>query len=172
MRESIEIESDFEVVLFDPHKTHLHIDEFADLVLREEGKDPVHGVRPTRCFPISSGDRYIALNTHEGKELGLVREVDELDADSQKALRSELSRAYFRPQIQRVHAITEQYHVPRWQVETDRGPRTFEIRSSRRDMRVLSAGRILIRDADGNLYEVPDYRQLDPQSRALVETQV
>ena len=61
--------------------------------------------------------------------------------------------------------------MPRWQVETDRGPRTFEIRSSRRDMRVLSAGRILIRDADGNLYEVPDYRQLDPQSRALVETQ-
>ncbi len=166
------VENDFEVVIFDPQKTHLHIDEFADLVLSIEGSDPVHGVRPTRCFPISSGDRFIALNAHDGGELGLVRDVAELNADSQKALRSELSRSYFRPQIQRVLSITEQYHVPRWQVETDRGPRIFEIRSSRRDMRVLGAGRILIRDADGNLYEVLDYRQLDPQSRALVETQV
>ncbi len=166
------VENDFEVRIFDPQKTHLHIDEFADLVLHIEGSDPVHGVRPTRCFPISSGDRFIALNSHDGDELGIVRDVDEFDADSQTALRSELARSYFRPQIQRVLSITEQYHVPRWEVETDRGPRTFEIRSSRRDMRVLGAGRILIRDADGNLYEVFDYRQLDQQSRTLVETQV
>ncbi len=166
------VENDFEVVIFDPKNIHLHIDEFADLVLGVEGSEPVRGVRLTRCFPISSGDRLIALNAHDGTELGLVRDVNELDSDSQKALRSELSRSYFRPQIQRVLSVTEQYHVPRWEVETDRGPRTFEIRSSRRDMRVLAAGRILIRDADGNLYEVLDYRQLDPQSRALVETQV
>lgn len=101
-----------------------------------------------------------------------MRDIDELDADSQQALRSELDRSYFRPRITRIFAITEQYHVPRWDVDTDRGPRVFELRSSRRDMRVLAAGRVLIRDVDGNIYEIPDHRQLDSQSRTIIDTQI
>jgi hypothetical protein len=54
-------------------------------------------------------------------------------------------------------------------VETDRGRRVFELHSSRRDIRVLPGGRVLVRDADGNLYEIPDVRRLDVASHAFVE---
>ena len=158
--------------LFAAESIRLYLDEFADLVLEIAGQEPVHGVRTTRCFPISSGDRFIALRAHKGEELGIVRDVDELDTDSQQALRSELDRCYFRPRITRIFAITEQYHVRRWDVDTDRGPRVFELRSSRRDMRVLAGDRVLIRDVDGNLYEIPDHRQLDSQSRTIIDTQI
>jgi hypothetical protein len=161
-----------EVDLIDPQHIRLYLDEFADLVLEIEGKEVERGVCLTRCFPISAGERFIALRTHRGEELGIVRDVTELDAQSQQALRAELERSYFRPQITRVHAITERFHVPRWEVETDRGPRVFEIRSTRRDLRVLGGGRVLIRDADGNLYEIPDHRRLDPQSHAIVEEHI
>ena len=53
-----------------------------------------------------------------------------------------------------------------------RDPRAFEIYSSRRDVRDLGGGRVLVQDADGNRYEIPDYRQLDPASRALVEEMI
>jgi len=53
-----------------------------------------------------------------------------------------------------------------------RDPRAFEIYSSRRDVRDLGGGRVLVQDADGNRYEIPDYRRLDPASRALVEEMI
>jgi len=158
--------------LLDIRKIRLYLDEFADLVLEGHGDEPVRGVRTTRCFPISAGDRFIALSQNSGGEIGIVPNVDELDQISQQALRTELERSYFRPRITQIHSITEQYHVPRWDVETDRGPRIFELRSSRRDMRVLGGGRVLIRDVDGNLYEILDHRQLDPQSRTIIDTQI
>ena len=161
-----------ELDLLDPGQTRLYADEFDDLVLEIEGHKPQRGVRVVRCFPISAGDRFIALRTPKGEELGIVEDLAALDRESRNALENELARIYFRPEITAVHAITEQYHIPRWQVDTDRGPRTFELRSSRRDIRVLARGRVLIRDADGNHYEIPDYRRLDLASRALVENQV
>ena len=161
-----------ELNLLDPTTARLYHDEFDDLVLEIAGRDPEHGILVVRCFPISAGDRFIALCTRKEKEVGIVEDLAALDPDSRKALADALARAYFRPQITAVYAITEEHHIPRWQVDTDRGPRTFEIRSSRRDIRVLSQGRVLIRDADGNQYEIPNYRCLDVDSRALVEDQV
>ena len=60
MSESIEIESDFEVILFDPHKTHLYVDEFADLVLREEGMSEKFEVPPRPRSPLT--ERNCRLN--------------------------------------------------------------------------------------------------------------
>ncbi len=161
-----------ELNLLDPTTARLYHDEFDDLVLEVAGRDPKRGILVVRCFPISAGDRFIALCTPNKKELGIVENLAALDPDSRKTLADALARAYFRPQITAVYTITEEHHIPRWQVYTDRGPRTFDIRSSRRDIRVLSQGRVLIRDADGNQYEIPNYRRLDVDSRALVEDQV
>ena len=89
-----------------------------------------------------------------------------------EAVEEELERAYFSPHIQRIVNVTVANRVPRWEVETDRGPRAFEIYSSRRDIRHLGGGRVLVQDADGNRYEIPDYRLLEPASRALVEEMI
>ena len=128
--------------------------------------DVVHKhVSAIRAFPLTDRDHFIVLKDTDGKELGIVRNLSDLEPKSQRLLAGELDRAYFTPRILQVNAIEEQFHVPKWDVETDRGPRVFEIRS-------LGAGRILIRDADGNCYEIPDYRKLDPLGRALVEGQI
>ncbi len=61
----------------------------------------------------------------------------------------ELEWTYFAATITAVHSI-ERGYFPRWDVDTDRGRRVFELRSSRADIRVLSNGRVFLRDADGN----------------------
>ena len=52
--------------------------------------------------------------------------------------------------------------------ETDRGRVIFQVRT-RDDVRVLSATRLLFRDADGNTYEVADSSALDAASRKFLQ---
>ncbi|MBT7549397.1 MAG: DUF1854 domain-containing protein, partial [Gemmatimonadetes bacterium] len=99
-----------ELNLLDPTTARLYHDEFDDLVLEIAGRDPERGILVVRCFPISAGDRFIALCTRKEKELGIVEDLAALDPDSRNALADALARAYFRPQITAVYAITEEHH--------------------------------------------------------------
>ena len=158
-----------EVTWLDPEKARFHVDAFEDLNLELAGDRTYGRVRVKRAFPLTRDDRFIVVQDRDGKEIGSLSRLDALDPASRQAVEEELERAYFTPRIQRIAKVTTAYRVPRWEVETDRGPRAFEIYSSRRDIRVLDGGRVLVQDADGNRYEIPDYRRLDPASRALVE---
>lgn len=73
--------------------------------------------------------------------------------------------------ITKIVAIDEEYGVTRWKVETDRGPRTFDV-ATRHDVRPVGPNRYLIRDVDGNRYEIPNTAQLDAASRALLDFEV
>ena len=56
-------------------------------------------------------------------------------------------------------------------VETTQGDVEFGIRT-RYDIVTLESGRVLIKDADGNRYEIENYNKLDPKSIALLQTQM
>ena len=158
-----------EVTYLDPDKARFFVDAFEDLNLELAGDQTYSRVRVKRAFPLTRDDCFIVVQDREGKEIGSLARLDALDRDSRQAVEEELERAYFTPRIQSIAKVTTANRVPRWEVETDRGPRAFEIYSSRRDVRHLGAGRILVQDADGNRYEIPNYRRLDPASQALVE---
>ena len=158
-----------EVTYLDPDKARFFIDAFEDLNLELAGDQTYSRIRVKRAFPLTRDDCFIVVQDRKGKEIGSLARLDALDRDSRQAVEDELERAYFTPRIQRIAKVTVANRVPRWEVETDRGPRAFEIYSSRRDVRLLGAGRVLVQDADGNRYEIPDYRRLDPASQALVE---
>ena len=158
-----------EVTYLDPDKARFFVDAFEDLNLELVGDQTYSRVRVKRAFPLTRDDCFIVVQDRKGKEIGSLARLDALDRDSRQAVEDELERAYFTPRIQRIAKVTVANRVPRWEVETDRGPRAFEIYSSRRDVRLLGDGRILVQDADGNRYEILDYRRLDPASQALVE---
>ena len=158
-----------EVAYLDPDKARFFVDAFEDLNLELAEDQTYSRVRVKRAFPLTYDDCFIVVQDRDGKEIGSLARLDALDRDSRQAVEDELERAYFTPRIQRIAKVTTANRVPRWEVETDRGPRAFEIYSGRRDVRLLGDGRILVQDADGNRYEIPDYRRLDPASRALVE---
>ena len=157
-----------EVTYLDPHKARFFVDAFEDLNLELAGDWTYTGVRVKRAFPLTCDDCFIVVQDREGREIGALARLDELERASREAVEGELERAYFIPRIHRITKVTRTYRVPRWEVETDRGPRAFEIYSNR-DIRHLGGGRVVVQDADGNRYEIPDYRRLEPASRALVE---
>jgi hypothetical protein len=159
-----------EMDLLDTKELRVSLDTFGDLEVRLSG-EAYKNVQALRAFPISEALRFIVLREENGEEIGMIEDLGALGSSSRKVLKEDLERRYFIPKVVRINRIDESYGMPRWDVETDRGARHFELHT-RQDARRLSAGRVLIRDADGNRYEIPDIRKLDPQSRALLEAEM
>lgn len=139
-----------------------------ELVLEREAEEP-RLVKPVRALPLTDPEHWIGLMDEKGKPVHMVRSLKELDTDSRALLEHELEQLYFLPKIQCIRQVTEEYGVLRLDVDTDRGPRAFEIRS-REHIRFLPEGRILLRDLDGNRYEIPCLSNLDAHSQTLAET--
>ncbi|HCL28015.1 MAG TPA: DUF1854 domain-containing protein [Candidatus Latescibacteria bacterium] len=160
-----------ELALLDPERVRFSADEYDELYLCIDAGEPQGPLTVQRAFPVSEADEFLSLKDADDAEVGVIRRLDQLDAASRTAIEEQLQWSYFACTITAIHSIEVKYHVPHWDVETDRGPRVFQY-GSRRDIRVLPRGRVLIRDADGNGYEIPDVSRLDAASQAIVEVYI
>ncbi len=128
----------------------------------------IEELEPRRLFPITNTDMYITLLDKKEKEVGLVRDLAELDAESAEALRQCFTEYYRIPYITRIVESREKFGSLTWSVETNRGPITFRIRNRHSDIKPFKDGRILVRDSNDNRYEIPDFSKLDAHSRHLL----
>lgn len=132
-----------------------------------------HGpVSVKRSYPLTDPDHYIVVNDENGKFLAMVDDFTALDSASRQIIDAELDRVYFLPKIQKINAIDDQFSIMVWDVETDRGQRTFEVISRKRDIRWLTDDHIVVEDADGNRYQIEDLSALDENSRDKIELEV
>ncbi len=125
-------------------------------------------LEPQRLFPISGLMKYISLLDEEGNEVMIIRDIEQLMPDSKQAILSCLNERYMIPKITRLIKRTEKFKIWMWTVETDRGIYTFEIINSYQTIKILYDGRILIKDGNDNLYEIPDLYALDKRSIKLI----
>ncbi len=128
-------------------------------------------VVPMRAFPISMRDRYISLCDMKGDELGMLRDLHELDRESRKLVEDELWRRYFTPVIRRIISITEKLGIVEWEVETDRGVRAFVTRSLHTSLKETDTGYMIV-DMEDNRFEIRDLADIDPQSAALLDKKI
>lgn len=134
------------------------------------GRDTYENVSLIRCFPRSAKQQFISLVDANGHEIGIIQDLAKCRPETRQLLEKLLDIAYHIPQITKINKITMHGFVPVWNVETDRGHHVFELRS-RREL-VKMNDRILLRDADGNNYEIENYKALDKHSRALIEQEI
>ncbi|MBR0509669.1 MAG: DUF1854 domain-containing protein [Clostridia bacterium] len=131
-------------------------------------KEKMTGLEPHRLFPRSGANRYVALLNKDGDQVAVIRNVDNLMPDSKQTLTQALEEYYMIPRITKFLKMTEKFKIWMWTAETDKGVITFEIRNHIASVKPLYDGRVLIRDANDNRYEIPDYRQLDKNSRKML----
>lgn len=161
-----------DLVLLDSSQIRLLKDRPGTLLLKRQGDPEPIRVKPSRNFPLTDPDHYISLLAEEDGEdveVGILLEPQNLDADSRAQLQEVLEKMYFLPVISRIHRVVEEFGVLRWEVETDRGPRVFEVRG-RDEVRLVTGGHVLIRDIDGNRFHIPALNDLDPLSRQNMES--
>jgi hypothetical protein len=151
-----------------PEQFDIAKDERGRLVLSRPGQEDVMGVRIRRAFPWSRPGRSISIRNGEGKELLLIEDLESLPQGTRQAIVDALADTSFIPRITRIELIDTTFEHQEWRVQTDRGPAFFRVQE-REDVRFLGDGRFRVKDADGNVYELPRLEKLDEHSRGQVE---
>jgi hypothetical protein len=125
-------------------------------------------VVPVALFPISEPESWVSIRAANGSELTCIEDPRSLPADVWQLLQEELARREFVPVIQRIVRVSGNSEPCEWQVETDRGPTRFVLKSED-DVRRIGDQQIVIVDAHGTRYQIPDLRKVDAKSRRIVE---
>lgn len=147
------------------------------LELTEEGKEKevFERVVILRSFPITNPDEFLSVREPDakkkgrGKEIGMIRRMSDFDEATSMLFLEELDRRYFSPQLLRILSVKEKFGYTYWDAETTAGHVTFILNNPFYNIRVLEDGRIFINDIDGNSFEIPDPKRLDPASYRKIE---
>ena len=115
-----------------------------------------------RAFPFTDPDRYISVReaNEKAREIGIIDDLNTLDAKAADMLREQLELRYFIPTITKIIDIKDRYGFSYFHVITDKGEAKFTIRNNGGSVIHLSETRLLISDLDGNRFEVKDTSKL------------
>ena len=124
-------------------------------------------VRLRQCFPWSEPGLHLSLRDDEDREVAIVDDPAELDAESRGAIEQALAEAGFVLEVTRVLDIVEEVEIRQWTVDTRQGRRLFQTHLDDWP-RVLPNGGLLIRDVAGDLYRLAEPQRMDKHSRELL----
>ena len=170
------------IKLFNPENIKLSLDGEQELIVELKNEEKVYeNVEVSPAFPLSQIGKYISLKKSKKSkkkseksngEIGMIENISKLDGESREALENILEKMYFMPRIIKILDVNEEYRYTRWEVETEKGFRSFQIKSRRRDIRPYDNGRVIFHDVDGNRYEITDYKKLDKNSLKLLRSEI
>lgn len=138
------------------------------VVIEHEGRHRVRDARVRRCFPWTLRERYLSVLDSDGREICLLPSIEYLAEPLRQILLDELHDKIFNPRILRIRDHKSEFGVITFEVETDRGDVSFQVRT-RDDIRMIDGRQMLLRDVDGNTYEICDLATLDPLSRRHID---
>lgn len=126
-------------------------------------------VKVVRAAPLSHSDRYISFLDSKDEEVCMVDDPAQLDEVTRALVTEELDRRYLTSVIEQIHSVRNEMGTSYWDVGTSRGRREFVVQNVAENAQWLSLRRLLLVDADGNRFEIPDLDLLDKRSRGFVE---
>ena len=147
----------------------LERDAWGQLVLAHADGRRQTGVEVVRAFPISAPGEWISICDAEGHEIVCLDDPSTLPPRLRETLESELADREFMPVVVRIESVLADTDPSEWRIVTNRGPTTFFMEDSDNDVRRLGPDRILLVDAHGIRYLIPDTRRLDAASRRILE---
>jgi hypothetical protein len=122
-----------------------------------------------RAFPYDYPYEFISVLDRENVEIGIIRELSDIEPDAAELVKSELDRKYYAPVIDRIVSVKERFGYTYWHVISGGHELTFTVRDVYRSITKVTQTRIFISDEDGNRYEIPDTEALDRKSYRKIE---
>jgi len=122
-----------------------------------------------RLFPLSELESWISVVGKEDKEIGVFKTLHGMPHASLSCVRAELHRRYLVPEIRRIIAVRNRFHLVEWTVETNRGEMTFLNSMPHEQIKPELLPHVMLTDLEGNRFDIPDINALDPESRAMLE---
>lgn len=128
-------------------------------------------VNVVRLFPFTDANKYISIraNDDKAKEIGIIKDLDEMPDSTKKMLTKQLDLNYFTPVIKKIHNIKEDYGYAYFSVLTDKGECEFAINMASNAVTKLSDNRLIIMDLDENRFEIRDVNALTMKEKRKLD---
>jgi hypothetical protein len=126
------------------------------------------GCTVVRAFALSAPHEHIAIVNAQGQEVGFIENLNALPGPLQLAVQTALTERELKPQILQIHSVSTFSTPSEWAIKTDRGLFTLKL-DNEEAIRRLNGHELLITDAQGLPFSIPDKRLLDRRSRQLLE---
>ncbi len=139
---------------------------FIILTLNGENKGRV---KLTRAFPNDMPYSYIGITDIEDKEIGIIRQLSQLDSDSLCVAKQELNKRYFLPEISQITSIKEKMGSFYFETIIANKKKNFAVKDISRSIRITPDNSVYISDVDGNRYVIPDFDKIQRKTKRLLE---
>ncbi|MCR4793129.1 MAG: DUF1854 domain-containing protein [Lachnospiraceae bacterium] len=128
-------------------------------------------VRVVRLFPFSDANKYLSIREYEneGREIGIIEDLDAMPGESKKAIEHQLTLSYFTPVIIKIINIKDEYGYAYFHVMTDKGECRFAINMGSNAVSKLSDTRLIIMDVDENRFEIRDVDALSHKEKRMLD---
>ena len=112
-------------------------------------------IKLKRCFPFLNPNQFISvINSDSNEEIGIIKDLNELSKEQLDLANIELEFRYFVPVITKVIKVKEKRNFATLDVITNAGKKTITLQDIPFNINMHHNGQVIIKDVDGNLYEV------------------
>lgn len=156
------------VGFLDPQKCSFYINPKGFTALRIEDKD-YRRVRLLRTLPLQRPFEYISVSDMDKKEIGIIRNVADFSPEQREIIEKDLAARYYSPNITEIYSVKEKMGSFYFDVSIDGFKKTFAVKDISRNIKVLDSGAVMLTDADGNRFIIPDIDKLKSKTRRQLE---
>ncbi len=126
-------------------------------------------VKLIRSYPYSVKDEYICVHDLDDNEIGIIKDLKELDSASKESAEKELESRYYCPVVTSVKSVKERMGNFYFQTVIDGKEKNFTVSDITKNMRFASDDTVLIFDMDGNRYIIPEISKIEPKSKRILD---
>ena len=123
-----------------------------------------------RAFPFELLWQYISVLDADGKEIGVVYDVEDFGKETCELLKTELRRKYYEPQVKSIVSLKERYGFSYWNVITGEDRKvSFTMQDTFRNIIRVGSDKAILLDVDGNRFVIESIAALDRKSYKKIE---
>ena len=123
-----------------------------------------------RAFPYELPEQYVSVQQEENKEIGIIFDLADFDADAIELLRCELERKYYAPVLTEIKSVKERYGFSYWKAKDETGREvSFTMKDTYKNIKHITSDEIVLVDVDGNRYAVKSVSSLSAKSYRRIE---
>ncbi len=157
-----------DIGILEPDKCRFYNNPNGFIAMECAGRD-VKRVKLARSLPYSEPFGYICVFDMEDNELGIIKSIDELDAESAQLAKNALENRYYCPEVTQIVSIKEKLGYFYFDVRIGAHKKVFAVKDVSRNIKQLDENRIIIFDVDGNRYYISNIWDIDKSSRRKIE---
>lgn len=151
-----------------PDSCSFSVNDNGFLVMTLDGENKGR-VKLIRAYPYSVKDEYICVHDLDDNEIGIIRDLKELDSASKECAEKELEKRYYCPAVTSIKSIKERMGNFYFEVIIDGNEKDFTVSDITQNMRFATEDTILIFDKDGNRYIIPEINKIERKSKRILE---